>query len=101
MEKLCTYVLMPYIPSNLPFVFIDLKDDGHHGGHGEDLSKHFIDGIPLATSCNDKPCEFEDEFPWNSVRLPSFIKPIRYDVELTPNLTTLTVKGNFFLVFSI
>ena len=73
-----------------------MNNDGHHGGEGEDINKYFSDGLPLATSCNDKPCEFEDEFPWNSVRLPSFIKPIRYDIELTPNLTTMVVKGNIF-----
>ena len=60
----------------------------------DETDKYFNDDhIPLATSCNDKPCEFEDEFPWNDVRLPTFIKPIRYDIELTPNLTTLIVKG--------
>ena len=60
----------------------------------DEATKHFVEGIPLATSCNDKPCAFEEEFPWNDVRLPSFIQPIRYDIELTPNLTTLGVKGN-------
>jgi len=34
-----------------------------------------------------------DTFPWEDIRLPAFIKPIRYDIELTPNLTTLWVKG--------
>jgi hypothetical protein len=36
-----------------------------------------------------------DTFPWDDIRLPSFIKPIRYDIELTPNLTSLWVKGKF------
>ena len=56
--------------------FTDLNNDGHHGGEGEDINKNISDGIPLATSCNDKPCEFEDEIHRNSDRLPSFIKPI-------------------------
>ncbi len=34
-----------------------------------------------------------EEFPWDDIRLPQFIKPIRYDIELTPNLTTKWVKG--------
>ena len=67
----------------------------HKTSEGDDESKYFSEGVPLATSCNDKPCEFEEEFPWNDVRLPSFIQPIRYDIELTPNLTTLGVKGIF------
>jgi len=34
-----------------------------------------------------------ETFPWEDIRLPTYIKPIRYDIELTPNLTTLWVKG--------
>ena len=29
-----------------------------------------------------------EEFPWDDVRLPKFIVPIRYDIELEPNLTS-------------
>ena len=74
---------------------LDSSTDESKTIHGKDESDKYFndDHIPLATSCNDKPCEFEDEFPWNDVRLPTFIKPIRYDIELTPNLTTLVVKG--------
>ena len=70
----------------------------HKTSEGDDESKYFSEGVPLATSCNDKPCEFEEEFPWNDVRLPSFIQPIRYDIELTPNLTTLGVKGILYVI---
>ena len=83
-------------PIWLSLPFTDSDTIGAHKTIGEhDESKYFSEGIPLATSCNDKPCEFEEEFPWNDVRLPSFIQPIRYDIELTPNLTTLGVKGIF------
>ena len=37
-----------------------------------------------------------ETFPWDDLRLPKFIHPVRYDIELTPNLTSLWVKGNFF-----
>ena len=40
-----------------------------------------------------------ETFPWDDLRLPKFIHPVRYDIELTPNLTSLWVKGNFFFVF--
>ncbi len=33
------------------------------------------------------------EFPWDDIRLPRFIRPIRYDIELTPDLNTKIVKG--------
>lgn len=33
-------------------------------------------------------------FPWNNVRLPTFAKPIRYNITIHPNLTTHEVKGN-------
>ncbi len=42
-----------------------------------------------------------DEFPWDDIRLPKFIVPIRYDVELTPNLTTGWVKGIEKLIFRV
>ena len=34
-----------------------------------------------------------ETFPWDDIRLPAFINPVRYDIELTPNLTSLWVKG--------
>lgn len=42
-----------------------------------------------------------EEFPWDDIRLPSFITPIRYDIELTPNLTTHWVKGIEKLIFTV
>ena len=74
-------------------IIADLNSAGHHSSDDDEYSSYFSDGLPLATACDGEPCEYEDEFPWNSVRLPEFIKPIRYDIELTPNLTTLVVKG--------
>lgn len=41
--------------------------------------------VPLATN--------GELFPWNSVRLPSFVRPTRYNITIHPNLTTLDVKG--------
>ena len=38
-----------------------------------------------------------ETFPWDDLRLPKFIHPVRYDIELTPNLTSLWVKGIFFV----
>ena len=74
-------------------IIADFNNGGQHKADGDDLSSFFSDGTPLATSCNGEPCKDEDVFPWDNVRLPLFIKPIRYDIELTPNLTTLVVKG--------
>ncbi|XP_023337488.1 leucyl-cystinyl aminopeptidase [Eurytemora carolleeae] len=45
--------------------------------------------------------ETGEVFPWNDVRLPIFIRPISYDLELTPNLTTLAVKGIIKLIFQV
>ena len=42
-----------------------------------------------------------DAFPWDDIRLPGFIVPIRYDIELTPNLTTGWVKGIEKLIFRV
>ncbi|XP_025159395.1 glutamyl aminopeptidase isoform X3 [Harpegnathos saltator] len=32
-------------------------------------------------------------FPWNSIRLPTFAHPIRYNISIHPNLTTSRVRG--------
>ncbi len=34
-------------------------------------------------------------------RLPIFIRPISYDLELTPNITTLAVRGIIKLIFQV
>jgi len=49
--------------------------------------------IPIATN--------GEVFPWDDVRLPIFIRPVSYDLELTPNLTTLEVKGIIKLIFKV
>ena len=40
----------------------------------------------------------EEPFPWDDIRIPKFIQPIRYDIELTPNLTSEWVKGKIYLL---
>jgi len=50
-------------------------------------------GPPMATT--------GEVFPWDDVRLPIFIRPLSYDLELTPNLTTLAVKGIIKLIFQV
>jgi hypothetical protein len=62
------------------------------------------------TCAGEKPPNFVDErwnvtkafipratngqiFPWNNIRLPTFVRPTRYNITIHPNLTTLEVKG--------
>eukprot|EP00088_Acartia_fossae_P062121 TRINITY_DN7480_c0_g1_i2.p1 TRINITY_DN7480_c0_g1~~TRINITY_DN7480_c0_g1_i2.p1 ORF type:complete len:963 (-),score=180.19 TRINITY_DN7480_c0_g1_i2:184-3072(-) len=52
-----------------------------------------IDTTPHATN--------GEVFPWDDVRLPIFIRPISYDLELTPNLTTHEVRGIIKLIFQV
>lgn len=40
--------------------------------------------IPVATN--------NEIFPWNNVRLPDSVQPMRYRIHIHPNLTTLVVK---------
>lgn len=40
--------------------------------------------IPVATN--------NEIFPWNNVRLPDNVQPMRYRIHIHPNLTTLVVK---------
>lgn len=51
----------------------------------EDLNGAKRPVIPIATS--------GEVFPWNNVRLPTFAHPLRYVINIHPNLTTLDVKG--------
>ena len=36
-----------------------------------------------------------EAYPWNSLRLPDFVHPLRYNLTIHPNLTTLDVKGEW------
>ncbi|CAG7629470.1 unnamed protein product [Allacma fusca] len=40
-------------------------------------------------------------FPWNSSRLPSFVLPRRYTIQIHPNLTTLDVNGWVVIQFEV
>ncbi|XP_033306357.1 endoplasmic reticulum aminopeptidase 2-like isoform X2 [Bombus bifarius] len=78
--------------------------------------------IAFAGPQNDCPCagekppnlEIEDDeksseplatngevFPWNNVRLPTFVHPTRYNITIHPNLTTLDVKGQVTIEFYV
>lgn len=50
------------------------------------------DFTPIAT--NGQP------FPWKKIRLPDFVRPLRYNITIHPNLTTLEVKGKHNTQFS-
>lgn len=43
-------------------------------------------------SKNGKP------FPWKDIRLPKFVVPISYDINMHPNLTTFTYSGEVDIV---
>ncbi|XP_019765505.2 endoplasmic reticulum aminopeptidase 1 isoform X4 [Dendroctonus ponderosae] len=38
-------------------------------------------------------------FPWNNVRLPTTLKPSRYNITIHPNITTLEVRGQISIEF--
>ncbi|KAL4630053.1 leucyl-cystinyl aminopeptidase [Arapaima gigas] len=40
-------------------------------------------------------------FPWNSLRLPSNVQPVHYDLLLHPNLTTMTFQGKVSITIEI
>ena len=62
----------------------------------EDEYEYYEESMLDMTATNGQP------FPWDDIRLPTFIQPVRYDIELTPNLTSLWVKGieKFFFTVS-
>lgn len=58
-----------------------------------DVEENTEPPVPIATN--------GEVFPWNNVRLPIFVRPISYDLELTPNISTLAVRGIIKLIFQV
>lgn len=42
-----------------------------------------------------------DPFPWNDIRLPTTLLPLQYSVVLHPNLTTLFLRGEMKVIFTV
>ncbi|ODN00507.1 Endoplasmic reticulum aminopeptidase 2 [Orchesella cincta] len=42
-----------------------------------------------------------EEFPWNKSRLPDFVRPLHYTIQIHPNLTTLDVTGWVVIQFIV
>lgn len=42
-----------------------------------------------------------EEFPWNKSRLPEFVRPLHYTIQIHPNLTTLDVTGWVVIQFIV
>uniref|UniRef100_A0A8C8C7Q2 Aminopeptidase n=1 Tax=Oncorhynchus tshawytscha TaxID=74940 RepID=A0A8C8C7Q2_ONCTS len=40
-------------------------------------------------------------FPWNEIRLPASVRPVNYDLSLTPNLTSMTFTGRTVINMTI
>lgn len=59
----------------------------------EDHVKNGNGSEPMAS--NGEP------FPWNDVRLPDSLVPLRYSVVLHPNLTTLFLRGQMEVIFAV
>lgn len=72
---------------------------------------------PARCDHSDDELEFHDEakptpppeaiadngevFPWNDVRLPDHVVPLKYSVVFHPNLTTLFLRGQMEVIFSV
>lgn len=81
LSSLAIAFVRPWNDCGIPFML-----DDPVGGSGRR-------GPPIATT--------GEVFPWDNVRLPIFIRPLSYDLELTPNLATLAVKGIIKLIFQV
>ena len=42
-----------------------------------------------------------ESFPWNDIRLPTTLVPLHYSVKLRPNLTTLELRGEMNVIFTV
>ena len=90
LSSLCLAFIRPFdFKADCPAVFLDFIETQD----SEDYYDYEEENELLAS--NGEP------FPWDDIRLPAFINPVRYDIELTPNLTTLWVKGKTTLCYSM
>lgn len=68
-------------------------DDALLSLHNMDEGRPEAPAEPIAT--NGEP------FPWNDIRLPDSLVPLRYSVVLHPNLTTLFMRGQMEVIFAV
>ena len=67
-----------------------------HVEEGLDFSEDVVPtSPPEAISTTGEP------FPWNDVRLPDTIIPLRYSIVLHPNLTTLFLRGQMEVILAV
>ncbi|RWS08189.1 Aminopeptidase N precursor-like protein [Dinothrombium tinctorium] len=80
----------------LTLIFVNpFKDKCHHGNEQTiDPSARTSRNLPLIASNGEI-------FPWNDIRLPTFITPLHYDLFMHPNLTSFTNKGSVEILFQV
>lgn len=64
--------------------------------HEENEADHVVQEEPVEPKATNG-----EDFPWNDIRLPKFIKPLRYDIELSPDLDSRWVKGQIILKVAV
>ncbi|XP_065566563.1 glutamyl aminopeptidase-like isoform X2 [Artemia franciscana] len=42
-----------------------------------------------------------EAYPWKDIRLPKFIRPLKYRIQIRPNLTTRALKGQMGITFYV
>ena len=89
-------ILVTLLICSLIIAFVRPSHCGHVDEGGLDFHEDVtVTPPPEAIATNGEP------FPWNDVRLPDSIVPLRYSVVLHPNLTTLFLRGQMEVVFAV
>ncbi|EFX80575.1 endoplasmic reticulum aminopeptidase 1-like isoform X2 [Daphnia pulex] len=89
-------ILVTLLTCSLIIAFVRPSHCGHVDEGGLDFHEEVaVTAPPEAIATNGEP------FPWNDVRLPDSIVPLRYSVVLHPNLTTLFLRGQMEVVFAV
>ena len=88
-------ILVTLLACSLIIAFVRPNHDCEHSEDINSLDEVTPTPPPEAIATNGDP------FPWNDIRLPDAIIPLRYSLVLHPNLTTLFLRGQMEVIFTV
>ena len=88
-------ILVTLMACSLVIAFVKPNPDCEHHEDINTLDDPKPTPLPEAIATNGDP------FPWNDIRLPDYVTPLRYSLVLHPNLTTLFLRGQMEVILSV
>lgn len=88
-------ILVTLLTCSLIIAFVRPGNQCDHNEDVNSLDNEVDQATPEPIATNGDP------FPWNDVRLPKSIIPLRYNLVLHPNMTTLFLRGQMEVLFTV